>query len=74
MFDFAVELAGVVVHPVEIFLARARVDYQQVFVFAEAVNDHIVDEGSLRIEQRGILRLPDRQARRVIHGDMLHGG
>ena len=38
------------------------------------MDDHIVDKRSLRIEQRRILRLPNRQPRSVIHGNVLHGG
>ena len=72
ILDRAVELARIVAHPVEILFARAGVDHEQVFVFAEAVDDHVVHERSLRIEQRRILRLPDRQPRRVVHRDVLH--
>ncbi len=74
IFDLAVELAGVVAHPVEIFFARAGIDHQQIFIFAEAVDDHVVHESSLRIEQRRILRLADGEPRGVIHGNVLHGG
>ena len=38
------------------------------------MDNHIIDERPLRIEQRRILRLPDRQPRRVIHRNVLHGG
>ena len=61
ILDSTVETARVVAHPVEVLLARARVDHQKVFVFAQAVNDDIVDERSFGIEQCRVLRLPDRQ-------------
>src|ERR1035441_4978038 len=73
MFDGAIKLSGIVTHPVEILFARAGVDDQQIFVFAETVHDHIVNEGALRIEQGRILRLPNCQTGSVIHRDVLHG-
>ena len=67
MLDFAIELASVFAHPVEILFARPGIDHQQIVVFAEAMDDDIVDKRALRIEQRGILRLADREARGIIH-------
>src|SRR6202034_785703 len=61
ILDSTVETARVVAHPVEVLLARARVDHQKVFVFAQAVNDDIVDERSFGIEQGRVLSLSDRQ-------------
>ena len=74
MLDRAIELAGVVAHPVEIFFARAGIDDEQVVVFAQAVDDDVVDERSLGIEQRRILRLADGEPGGVVHRDVLHGG
>ena len=59
ILDLAIELAGVVAHPVEIFFAGAGVDHQQIFILAQACDNHVVHECSLRIEQRRILRLAD---------------
>ena len=70
----AIELARVVAHPGKIFFARTRVNHQQVVVFAQAMHDHIVHKRPLRIEQRGILRLTNRQLCSVIHTHMLHRG
>ena len=68
----AIKRARVVANPVEVFFASPRVDHQQVVILAEPVHNHIVHKCPLRIEQRRILRLSDRQARSVIHADMLH--
>src|ERR1700683_4294803 len=38
------------------------------------MDDHVVDEGSLRIEECRILRLAKGKARRAVHRNMLHGG
>jgi hypothetical protein len=59
---------------IEVFLARTRVDHEQILVFRQAMDNNIIHKRSLRIEQRRILRLSDREARRIIHRDMLHGG
>ena len=74
MFDFAVELAGVVAHPVEILFAGAGVDHQQIFVFAEPVDDHVIHKSPLRIKQGRILRLADGEPGGVVHGNVLNGG
>ena len=74
IFHRAIELSRVVTHPVEIFLARTRIDHQQIFIFAEPVHDHIINERPLRIEQSRILRLAHSQTRGVVHRDMLHCG
>ena len=73
VFDAAIELAGIITHPAEIFFARAGIDHEQIIVLAKAVNDHVVDESSLGIEQRRILCLPDRQACSIVHRDVLDG-
>src|SRR3984885_6484471 len=52
ILDGAIKLPRIVADPIEIFLARTRVDHQQVLILAQAMNDDIVDKRSLRIEQR----------------------
>ena len=74
ILDRTVELARIVANPAEVFFARARVDHQKVFVFAQAVNDDIVDERSFGIEKCGVLSLSDRQLRGVVHRNVLDGG
>ncbi len=74
MLDLAVEFTGIVAHPVEVFFARPGIDDEEIFVFAEAMDDDVIDERALGIEKSGVLRLPDRQAGRVVHGDVLDGG
>ncbi len=74
IFDRAIELAGMVAHPVEILFTCAGIDHQQVFIFSKAVNDHVIHESALRIKQRRILRLADGEPRSVIHRNVLDGG
>ena len=57
--DRAVEAASIVAHPVEVFLARAGIDHEQVVVVGHFVDDHVVDESSLGIEHGRVLRLSD---------------
>jgi len=45
--------ADVLAHPVDVLLARAGVDDEQVVVLGELVDDHVIDEGAVGIEQRG---------------------
>src|SRR5258705_13466011 len=59
--------------PLNIFFARARVDDEQKIVFAEAMNDHVVYERTLRIKHRGVMRLADDEFRGVVHRNMLNG-
>ena len=56
------------------FSRSACVDDKQVFLFAEAMDDDVIDESPLRVEKSGVLRLSDGEARRVVHGDVLDGG
>ena len=63
--------AHLLANPGEVLLRGARVDDQQIVVFAQAVHEDVVDEGALRREQRGVVRLPIHEARRVVHGDVL---
>ena len=72
IFDCTVKLASVIAHPRKVFFARAGIDHQKVFVFAKPVNNHVVHKRSLRIKQRGILCLPNRKPRGIVHRDMLH--
>ena len=73
MLDLAVELPRVIAHPVEILLARPGIDDEQVFVFAETMHDDVVNKRALGIKKSGVLRLPDRQTTRVVHGNVLDG-
>ena len=73
VLDEAVELARVITHPVEIFFSGARIDDQQVITLTQSMHNHIVDERSLGIKQRGILGLPDSQSGGVVHADVLDG-
>src|SRR5215469_5005572 len=70
----ATKLASVLLHPGEVLLARARIDHQQIFFLAKPMHDHIVDEGSLGIKQRRVLRLPNREAGSVVHGNVFDSG
>ena len=38
------------------------------------MHNHVVYKSSLRVEHRGVLRLPDRQLRCIIHAEVLDGG
>ena len=58
-------------HPSVILGVVAGVDDQQKIVLGEPVHDYVVDERSLRIEQRRILRLANHQPRGVVHRHLL---
>src|SRR4051794_16901582 len=66
-------MACVLANPLEILLARSRIDDQQVFVLTEAVDDHVIDECPFRIQHCRVLRLADSEAGGVVHGNMLYG-
>ena len=51
IFDFAVELTRIVANPIEILFSRPGIDHQQIFLFAEAMHDDVVNESALRIKQ-----------------------
>src|SRR5262249_42912378 len=51
VLHLAVETAGVVPHPEEVFFPRSSVDYQQVLVSSQAMHDDIVDKRSLWIKE-----------------------
>ena len=63
-----------VAHPVEVLFAGSGIDHQQVFIFSQTVDDHVIHESALRIKQRRILRLADGEPRSIVHGNLLHGG
>ena len=44
----------------------------RIVVLAQAMNDHVVHKRPLRIKQRRIVRLTDRQLRRIVHAEVLH--
>ena len=72
MFDFAIEVLGIVAHPIEVLLARTRIDDQQVVVFAQAMHNHVVNKRTFRIEKRRVMRLANGQPCGIVHGDVLH--
>ena len=74
MFEAATEVAGIVADPAKIFLARARIDDEKIILRAKAMHDHVVDECSIRIEERRVLRLAHGQLRGVVHRNVLDGG
>ena len=49
ILHLAVELAGIVADPAEIFFAGAGIDDQKIFLFPEPVNDHVVNKRTLGI-------------------------
>ena len=61
-------------NPCVIFVLGAGVDYEEIVVGAETMDEDIVDEGSLGSEQGGVVGLAVLEARGVVHGDVLHGG
>src|SRR6185437_13755339 len=71
IFGGAIEAANVVAHPVEVLFAGTGIDDQQEFALPQAVHDDVVHEGALRIEQGGVLSLPNGQPRGIVHSDVL---
>ncbi len=72
MLQATLELSRVVAYPIEVFFARSGVNHQQIVVFAQPVNDYVVHKRPLRMKQRRILRLPNRQPRGIVHGNVLY--
>ncbi len=68
----ALEPRRILPNPVNILLPRPRIDHQQEIALPHPMHNHIVNKRPLRIKQRRILRLPNRQPRRVVHRQMLH--
>ena len=62
VFDRAIELAGMVAHPVEIFFAGAGVNHQQVFILAKVMDNHIVHESPLGVKAAPSTSLADGQS------------
>ncbi len=67
----ALDLFG---HPGVVLRDVAGVDHEQEVRGGEAIHQQVVHERALRREQAGILRLPDRELRRVVGRDALDGG
>ena len=70
----ALHAAYVLAHPVDVLLAGAGVDDEQVVVVGELVDDDVVDEGAVGVEQRRVVGLALLELRGVVHGDVLDGG
>ena len=64
---------GVPGDPFVVLDDAAGVDDQHEVLGAEPVDQDVVDERALRRGQRGILRLPNRQSRRVVGRQPLDG-
>ena len=58
VISVAAKADDVLFYPAIVFFSRSRVNHQQIIVFAEFVNDYVIDESALRIEQRRIVCLP----------------
>jgi hypothetical protein len=61
-------------NPGVVFVFGAGVDYEEIVIGAETMDEDIVDEGSLRSEQGGVLGLAVFETGSVVHGDVLNGG
>ena len=72
LLDDAIEPFRVFANPVDIFFARPGVDHQQIVVFAEPMNDHVIDKRALRVEHRRIMRLADGEFRGIVHAEVLY--
>src|SRR5581483_11973587 len=73
VFNEAIEVAGILADPVVVFLARTRVNDQQVIEFRQAVHDDIVNKSALRIKHGRVLGLANGKAGGVVHSDVLNG-
>ena len=74
VFDHAVKRGRILANPLNVLLARSGINHQQKIVIAQAMHNHVVYKSALRVEHRGVLRLPNRQFRCVIHAEILNRG
>ncbi len=60
--------------PLDVLLAGAGVDDDEVVVVGELVDDDVVDEGAVGIEHGRVVGLADGELRGVVHAELLDGG
>ena len=73
VLDGAIELPGVLDHPVHVFFTRAGINDQKVVSLSHLVDDDVIHKRTLGIEHGRVLALTNGQLRRVIHGYVLDG-